>query len=115
MLTTPIAYIKDLCYDPFIKDRGEESIGKNVSLPEYTTYLSGSELRKQWGESNGLRYIILSRGPDIDSDANGYDTLWLNLGSHNHHSTQNPAIYAPTNGTKSNGDLVVSNRGHEGP
>ncbi len=124
MLTTPIPYMKKLCFDPFLSETGDKRAGKAYSLPEYTSYLSGSgadfnpsrpDTRKWWGERYGLRYAILSRGADLDVDNGDWDTLWLYLGSHQHHITQVPVIYSATNGTYSNGDLVVSNRGHEGP
>jgi len=115
LFTTPIRYIRDLCYDPFLEPRNDPTAGKDYSLPEYTTYRSGSPQREAWGNQFGLRYIFLSRGPDLDMDANGYDTLWLNLAKHLHHTTGNPVIYSPTNGSKSSGDLVTSNRGIEGP
>jgi prepilin-type N-terminal cleavage/methylation domain-containing protein len=118
MLTTPIPYMKKLCYDPFLNEFGDKRAGENVSLPEYTSYLSGggpTSQRAKYANSYGLRYVILSRGADQDMDAGSYDMLWYYLGNHTHHITQVPAIYSATNGTYSNGDMVVSNRGHEGP
>jgi len=115
MLTTPIAYIKELCFDPFLDQQNDPLSGKEYSLPEYTSYRSGSKQREQWGNQFGLRYIMLSRGPDLDSDAVNYEQIWFDLGSHTHHITGIPVIYSPTNGTKSSGDMIVSNRGAEGP
>lgn len=115
MLTTPIRYMKQLCFDPFLNERNDPRAGKAYSLPEYTSYLSGSKQRKMWAEQYGLRYSILSRGPDLDIDVGSYDHLWWYLGAHIHHRMGYPVIYAPTNGTYSSGDMVVSNRGHEGP
>ncbi len=124
MLTTPIPYMKKLCYDPFLNEQKDNRAGEPISLPEYTSYLAGSgadqtptppNTRKWYAERSGLRYVILSRGADLDMDAGNYDMLWLYLGNHTHHVTQIPAIYSATNGTYSNGDMVVSNRGHEGP
>ncbi|MBE7488188.1 prepilin-type N-terminal cleavage/methylation domain-containing protein [bacterium] len=115
MLTTPIQYIKQLCYDPFLAQQKDPRISKPYSLPEYTSYLSGSKQRKMWAEQYGLRYSILSRGPDLDIDVGSYDHLWWYLGAHIHHSMGFPVIYSATNGTYSSGDMVVSNRGHEGP
>ncbi|NUN96596.1 MAG: prepilin-type N-terminal cleavage/methylation domain-containing protein [Candidatus Omnitrophica bacterium] len=115
LLTSPIRYLTELCYDPFLQQQNDPQAGKRYSLPEYTTYLSGGTFRKQSGDRFGLRYVILSRGPDLLRDAGDYEQLWFDLGSHRHHVTGNPRIYSPTNGTKSRGDLVVSNRGHEGP
>ena len=115
LFTSPIPYLKELCYDPFLRDRNDPQAGKPITFPEYTTYRSGTPQREAWGNKYGLRYVILSRGPDLDSDPGSYDELWLTLGAHIHHVRGFPAIYSPTNGTKSNGDLLVSNRGHEGP
>ncbi len=120
MLTTPIPYMKRPCFDPFLNEKGDKRAGKEFSLPEYTSYLSGyssgmGPQRKAWGEQYGLRYVILSRGPDLDTDNGDWNYLWLYLGSHQHHITGVPTIYCSTNGTYSNGDMLVSNRGHEGP
>ena len=124
LFTTPIPYIRDLCFDPFLEQRNDPVAGKTYTLPEYSSYLSGDPQRKIWAEQFGLRYAFLSRGPDLDRDAGDYNAMWRDLGSHTHphytgshthHITQIPAIYAPTNGSKSNGDLVVTNRGQEGP
>jgi prepilin-type N-terminal cleavage/methylation domain-containing protein len=115
MFTTPIAYIKELCFDPFLQQRNDPLAEKPYSLPEYTTYLSGDTQRKIDAEKYGLRYIMLSRGPDLAMDAGNYDLIWFNLGSHTHHASGIPIIYTPTNGTKSRGDLITSNRGDEGP
>ena len=115
MLTTPIQYMKKLCYDPFLTEVGDRRISKRYALPEYTSYLSGTPLRKACAEAHGLRYAILSRGPDLEVNAGSFDALWCDLGAHIHHQTGNPLIYAATNGTYSRGDLVVTNRGHEGP
>jgi general secretion pathway protein G len=115
MLTTPIPYTKTLCYDPFLEQQGDSTIGKNISLPEYTTYFSGGVQRVEYGKRYGLRYVFLSRGPDLDQDANSYDGVFEHLGRHTHHESHTPVIYSPTNGSKSDGDLVTSNRGHEGP
>jgi general secretion pathway protein G len=115
MLTTPIPYTKTLCYDPFLEQRNDPVAGKSISFPEYTTLYSGGVQRVRNGNSYGLRYVFLSRGPDLDQDAKSYENLWRDLGPHTHHSTWFPTIFSPTNGSKSDGDLVTSNRGHEGP
>lgn len=118
MLTTPIPYMKKLCYDPFLNEFGDKRANENVSLPEYTSYLSGGGVgsqREKYGNTYGLRYVILSRGADMIEDAGNYDMLWYYLGNHTHHVSGIPLIYSATNGTYSRGDMLVSNRGHEGP
>ena len=115
MLTTPIPYMKKLCFDPFLTEKGDRRISKPYALPEYTSYLSGGTVRKQCAEAHGLRYAILSRGPDLQVDDGGFESLWCYLGAHTHHINGNPLIYSATNGTYSRGDMIVSNRGHEGP
>ncbi len=115
MLTTPIPYMKKLCYDPFLAEFKDSRASEPISLPEYTSYLSGGSVRKQCAEAHGLRYVILSRGPDLKVNDGGFETLWCYLGAHTHHTNGNPLIYSATNGTYSTGDMIVSNRGHEGP
>lgn len=112
--------MKRLCFDPFLTEVGDKRAGKGYSLPEYTSYLSGyssnmGPQRKAWGEQYGLRYAILSRGIDMEVNSGDWNMLWLYLGSHQHHITGIPLIYSATNGTYSRGDMIVTNRGHEGP
>ncbi|MCA9438920.1 MAG: hypothetical protein KC978_24255, partial [Candidatus Omnitrophica bacterium] len=114
LFTTPIKYIDKLCFDPFVEERNDPGFWKSYSLPEYTSYLSGTIQRKEWGETFGLYYAILSRGPDLQRNVGNYNELFRSLGSHTHHITECPLIYSPTNGARSPGDMVVSNRGHEG-
>ena len=123
LLTSPIAYIRDLCKEPFIAefDDGLATGGrKDVSYFEYGTYLSGgvvpgfrndSRDNYVYGKQYGLRYVIISLGPDTTYNFN-YGLGWQYLGSRNYFGLS-PA-YNPTNGTRSAGDLIVSNRGHEG-
>lgn len=123
LLTSPIAYVRDLCKEPFI---GEFDDGlatgnrKDVSYFEYGTYLSGgvvpgfrntSRANYIYGKQYGLQYVMISLGPDTTYNFN-YGDGWQYLGSRNYFGLS-PA-YNPTNGTKSSGDLIVSNRGHEG-
>lgn len=117
MLTTPIPYIKDFCYEPFIPQRDVSLRGKDLSLFEYATYeASGGgprNLREPYvaGIRYGLRYVMISLGPDLAYDYD-YTSGWTSLGQR-HFFGGSPA-YSPTNGTKSRGDLILSNRGHEG-
>ena len=123
LLTSPIAYVRDLCKEPFIAefDDGMATGGrKDVSYFEYGTYLSGgvvpgyrNDTRDNYvyGKQYGLQYVIISLGPDTEYNFN-YGQGWQYLGSRNYFGLS-PA-YNPTYGTRSRGDLIVSNRGHEG-
>ncbi len=97
-LTTPIAYITSLIEDPFkqgvITDqqRRYRYIDRNyfVILGEegdFNTYLG---IYSQ-GLVPATKYFVLSYGPDLDFDDMDYG---------------NPALYDPTNGTVSNGDII---------
>jgi prepilin-type N-terminal cleavage/methylation domain-containing protein len=112
MLTTPIRYVSELCFDPFLDQQRDPDAGKPYSLPEYGSYLSGEGLRKQYGDRYGVLYIILSRGPDRDRDPVDWDKIFLHVGTNTHLQAGIPKVYAPTNGTKSDGDLIVTNEGH---
>lgn len=50
----------------------------------------------------GVRYVLISLGPDHDADARRYTECLVMTGAR----TKNvPWIFSPTNGTKSNGDI----------
>jgi prepilin-type N-terminal cleavage/methylation domain-containing protein len=112
MMTTPIRYLTELCYDPFLEEQNDPIAVKPYSLPEYSTHLSGNAQREQWGKQYGVQYVILSRGPDLDRDPGNYDQLIFHIGTHTHLQANIPVVYSATNGTKSDGDLVVTNEGH---
>ena len=117
MLTTPIAYVKDFCYEPFIGERDEDARGKDVSFFEYGSYLSGgagpNNPRENYtsGLRFGLRYVMISLGPDLRYNYN-YTEGWTFLGQRNYFGPS-PA-FSPTNGSHSVGDIIMSNRGPEG-
>lgn len=96
-LTTPTAYLTHLLVDPFPnRDKSENSLflyaPRNYfemaegegAFDSYTAMLLPYEA------SSGLRYSfrVLSRGPDLDAE------------------TAAPAVYDPSNGTVSSGDIV---------
>jgi len=113
MLTTPIRYVTELCYDPFLEKRNDPQAIKAYSLPEYGSYLSeNSQRRKNFGNQYGVLYVMLSRGPDLDSDPANWDYIFYHIGTNTHYQSGIPMVYSPTNGTKSNGDLIVTNKGH---
>ena len=119
MLTTPIAYMKELCSDPFVKDNLDKLI---LQLFEYTYYDNSAahpndknNRKVRFAFETGLRYIMFSTGPDGNFDVGNYTNAFDYLGHHTHHIWKAPVVYSPTNGTKSSGDIITSNRGHEGP
>ena len=112
MLTTPIPYVKELCFDPFLQQQNDPISGKEYSLPEYGTYLSGDQLRVDFGDQYGVLYVILSRGPDLDSDPVNWDQIFFHIGTRTYYQSNIPKVYSATNGTKSDGDLIVTNEGH---
>lgn len=118
MLSTPIAYMKELCSDPFVKDNLDKAI---LQLFEYTYYDNSAmhpndkrNRKVRFAFETGLRYIMFSTGPDGNFDVGSYTNAFDYLGHHTHHIWKAPVIYSPTNGTKSSGDIITSNRGHEG-
>ncbi len=96
-LTTPIAYITSLIEDPFKQsvqldetrhyNYGERNyfilMGNETDLNAYCELFAS-------GLSTRVRWYLLSHGPDLDHDD----------------PEGNPAIYDPTNGTVSNGDIL---------
>jgi prepilin-type N-terminal cleavage/methylation domain-containing protein len=117
VLTTPIAYLKEFCYEPFIGDRDESVRGKDVSFFEYGSYLSSGSGPKNPQENYtsglrfGLQYVMISLGPDLAYNYD-YQAGWTSLGLRNYFGPS-PA-FSPTNGSRSVGDIILSNRGHEG-
>jgi len=118
VLTSPVPYIQELPNDTFSNlfadgaDQGrlvpfhytEEQtnlrLGDPILLMELTEAV--------YGFPRSARFVVLSHGPDGDHDE---------FGEHDHHLSQEddhhdeeehesvPASYAPTNGTKSSGDI----------
>ncbi len=101
-LTTPIAYMSSIPYDPFFLEpiaRFEHV--KLLPLFQYAGPHSGElNPRPAWRPSNTI-YTITSLGPDkVDQRA------WSMP-----HDQVKPLIYSPSNGLKSAGDLYTSNNG----
>jgi len=96
-ITTPISYMTSLPSEPFkekvILDENTQYnycdrayfllAGAETEFNEYVDYLIGL--------SPATQYYILSHGPDLD---------------HDDPDEGNPALYDPTNGTTSNGDIL---------
>lgn len=107
-LTSPVSYMNDFPSDIFNNVFAEGS-DLNLKAPyHYTTeemnlflgepYLF-LELRNFLNLQKNINYFLLSHGPDNDHDE---------FGSHSHEHG-NAAIYNPTNGTTSNGDIYYFN------
>ncbi|MFB3896334.1 MAG: zinc-ribbon domain-containing protein [bacterium] len=89
ILTTPIAYITRIPFDPFASN------GKQRYLYFPVDIASGDTTNAYW--------ILTSQGPDqkVDIDITRYnpqDPIWME-------SNNAPATYDPTNGTTSPGDI----------
>lgn len=118
-LTTPIAYISALPNEPFPARTAEEP---NL-LYHYSTYdyafategAAGAEEFLEYFEvllgnpTPAIRYFILSHGPDRDHDGPDHEhssrPRTPQQDDHDH-ETGGPALYDPTNGTVSNGDIL---------
>jgi len=99
LITTPVKYISSRLKDPF-----QNKKSMNTKLFGYGTRAYAKALRGDTGNLQYEHYCMLmqtsrstttyfmtSSGPDLDRD--GYDT-------------GNPALYDPTNGVLSNGDVA---------
>ena len=102
MITSPIAYMTSVPKDPFLpKSRWKEDNYIDWG-PRHGGYKMGCTPL-----TNPSRWAISSNGPDLDEDSvplrfyPGYsDEVFMTL-----HPDYNFAIYDPTNGTISNGDV----------
>ena len=101
-LTTPIAYISSVPYDPFLpRDKWEEENTEEWG-PRHGYYKLGCTPL-----TNASRWALSANGPDLDEDSvpiryyPGYsDEVFMTLDP-----DYNFAIYDPTNGTISSGDI----------
>lgn len=116
LITTPIAYITARLNEPF-SGQGSENPQFHFASVDYIEWVDAVGGRRQLSaeaeeyyeyiheltgqEMTAVRYFMLSHGPDIDHDFSG----------HHHHERQaeeegEPALYDPTNGTVSSGDIL---------
>lgn len=100
-LTTPIVYINALPEDPFFRTQGELSLF-HFTTREYFEDTEGDDaafdafLQNVTGSPQPMtRYYVMSHGPDADHDSP--DLL---------ENPEGPALYDPTNGTISSGDII---------
>lgn len=117
MMTTPIPYMKSPCYEIFYQvDRQVTS--KNKNYFEYATHAAQGAGPQppidtyEIGLRYGIQYVMVSVGPDRQYNFDYTTNAWQYIGSRRYYGPS-PA-YNPTNGTNSRGDIILSNRGHEG-
>ncbi len=119
ILTSPIPYLSELPNDSFSNLFAEGSDQGRMVPFNYTEEKTNLRLGDPillaeltlavYGSVRSARYVVLSHGPDGDHDEFGdHDHEEAAPTSdeeeaHDHEST--PANYAPTNGTKSSGDI----------
>jgi prepilin-type N-terminal cleavage/methylation domain-containing protein len=116
ILTTPVAYLTSLLNEPFPGPIVKENPQFHYGTKAYVEFQQGPEHLQAWDgymvlltnkAQPTVKYFILSHGPDQDHDAP----------EHHHHSSGEheegeeheggpPALYDPTNGTLSSGDIV---------
>jgi type II secretion system protein G len=100
-LTTPIAYVSTVFDSPFkTKGSDHEQYGSLTGDP----YWYGRHGQNEFG----LKYQIGCAGPDLDCDwiilNNPIDQMLRGTGGFE-------LLYDPTNGTRSSGDIIATNKG----
>jgi type II secretion system protein G len=109
ILTTPVSYISKIPGDVFAANDGEPALLHYANRP-YVVATEGNDrefddlVRIELGIDKRVRFFILSHGPDIDHDfaAIGHP----HAGGNEFNPNPEPAIYDPTNGVVSNGDVI---------
>jgi prepilin-type N-terminal cleavage/methylation domain-containing protein len=119
-LTTPIAYMTSIPRDIFAADANSGELPLlHFSTHDYVLASEGEDeefdelIRDTLGANPGVRYFILSHGPDMDHDfaALGHEhddgsPAQAGGGEEEEEEHGDAALYDPTNGTVSNGDVV---------
>ncbi|HUT25849.1 MAG TPA: prepilin-type N-terminal cleavage/methylation domain-containing protein [Sumerlaeia bacterium] len=108
-LTTPIAYITSMPYSPFeFRDYAAANYNDWGRPPyDYAKYDEATGTEQQRTLAAGIQYVILCAGPDHDQDLGqlGWDYVYrIDDG------TSLDVVYDPTNGTKSSGDIIATNK-----
>lgn len=116
ILTSPVTYLSELPNDTF-SNLFAEGADKDRLVPfHYTEEKTNLRLGDPillleltevvYGHPRSARYVILSHGPDGDHDEFGHHDHLSSGGSEPEHEEEpGPASYAPTNGTRSSGDI----------
>lgn len=115
-LTTPVSYIDNLIDDPF-KQAGEfENELYLITTREYFETALGPGSYENYlvdlvGPDSVLQvtYVLVSRGPDLNHEEPNGHTWATDDG--NGDNTNGLALYDPTNGTLSNGDIIYMGAG----
>jgi prepilin-type N-terminal cleavage/methylation domain-containing protein len=100
-ITTPIAYITTRFPDPFHPpDSADEDPVYHLMTRAYAASQNGADDFFAYAAAVGvnnsaLKYILLGHGPDLDHDSPDLTE-----------NPEGPALYDPTNGTISNGDIL---------
>ena len=113
-LTSPVAYITSIPLDPFTPRSGGL---RDPNAPNYFEYGADSRVGGGHGwppemQAVGLEYWMLSPGPDQDYDLVNYPgwgdgAPWVMLDAG---TGALEVLYEATNGTKSSGDIIASNK-----
>jgi type II secretion system protein G len=94
-VTTPIAYITSVPFDTF----QDKAILKQVKTdPLFEYWGAPDNLTSSDWVRTGTRWLMISYGPDQDWDTDGWAALQFTL-----------FCYDPTNGTRSDGDIMRTN------
>ena len=108
-LTTPVAYISSIPLDIWItKDKFVNSIGKMEKYYEYWGKFSRGKERIDVMTRYGMFYVMRSLGPDLDRDYGADGPPLVNLGMRTGQYS-----YRRSNGLRSSGDFLATNRGIE--
>jgi len=116
-LTTPIAYLTTVPASPFKYREYISARYNDPGMPPYD-YAQFDHVLTYRGETTirpvavrcqavGIYYVVTCAGPDEDNDA-----PWSNIdGLGTQDAVAYNALYDPTNGTVSNGDIMMTSRG----
>jgi type II secretion system protein G len=102
-ITTPVAYITSRIQEPFFNQNGDvENREYHYGTRFYLETLEGDDEEFEefieamtFAVRPSIQYFYLSHGPDLDHDSPELDE-----------NPDGPALYDPTNGTVSSGDIV---------
>ena len=119
-LTTPVAYLTSAIYDPFVENSGNQGNRINFTYQSFVVLNSGSSARRAaYARCHelGYKWGIGSFGPwrrsDVNSGPNGMPYI---LAGTNNEGGPGLFVYDSTNGTKSPGMIIRTNKGeHRGP
>jgi len=107
-LTTPVAYITSVPTNPFFDVRASRAPDGTTGVGNYA--YRGSDRHPELADpSRNVFWHIVSCGPDLDGDLDGSNMRpWMVI---DRAPAFINALYDPTNGTISNGDLHLCNLG----